>query len=102
MSNRDANGQFLPGHQMGGPGRPTRKHEEEVLNAIKASFPPERIVAMLEEAYQLAKSTNSSRGIVAVVVDILDRTVGKPTPKPEEPKTNTIDDILAMMRNRPQ
>lgn len=98
MNNRDATGKFLPGHQQPGPGRPTRQHEEEVLAAIRSSFPPDRIVAMLEEAYQIAKATNSARGIVAVVTDILDRTVGKPTPKPEEPKEDTYLTLLANLR----
>lgn len=102
MSNRDATGKFLPGHQMGGPGRPTRKHEEETLAAIRSSFPPERIVAMLEEAYTMAKATNSARGIVAVVVDILDRTVGKPVPATQQQEPNHIDVILERMRTQQQ
>lgn len=98
MSNRDATGKFLPGHQQPGPGRPTRQHEEEVLAAIRSSFPPDRIVAMLEEAYQIAKATNSARGIIAVTTDILDRTVGKPTPKPEEQKPERYLELLANLR----
>jgi hypothetical protein len=80
MSNasRDANGKFLPGHHLPGPGRPTRQHEIETLDAIKASFPPERIVAMLERAYEIAESQGSARAIVAVVENVLDRTVGRP------------------------
>lgn len=98
MSNRSPAGRFQPGHNQPGPGRPSRQHEEEVLAAIRSSFPPDRIVGMLEEAYTIAKATNSARGIVSVVTDILDRTVGKPTPKPEEPKPDLYLELLANLR----
>ena len=93
MSNRDSSGKFLPGNQAAvGHGRPPKKQELRVLDEVRAKFPPERISAMLEEAYQLATETRSARGVMAVAELVMAYTVGKPKQQEEDD-----DDSVAML-----
>lgn len=63
----------------GGPGRPKgRRENREYVEAIKAGYPPERILALLEEALDLAIETRSWRGVLAVVEFAAAYTLGKP------------------------
>ena len=79
-----ANGKFAPGNQAGkGFGRPRRSQEEQLLTAIKASMPPERIQATLAEALQIARSTNSWRGLLAVSEFAANYALGKPVARVE-------------------
>ncbi len=98
---RDNNGRFLPGHAQPGPGRPARAHEQQVLEAIRSHFPPDKIVGLLQEALDIARSTKSARGIVAVVTDVLDRTIGKPVQKVEEQGDKLDEFILQLRASRP-
>ena len=77
-------GRFQPGNQAGrGYGRPKRSQEEQLLTAIKASMPPERIQATLAEALQIARSTNSWRGLLAVSEFAANYALGKPVARVE-------------------
>jgi len=80
-----ANGKFAPGNQAGvGHGRPKRSQEEAMLTAIKATMPPERIEATINEALEIARSTNSWRGIMAVVEFSAAYSLGKPIARIEQ------------------
>ena len=96
MAERDKSGKFLTGNS-GGPGRPTRAHETAVLDALRGSFPPERLIAALEDALQIAQSQNSARGMLAVVEFIASYVIGKPVPHVEKSSTNAIDYALARL-----
>ena len=77
-------GRFQPGNQAGrGYGRPKRSQEEAMLSAIKSSMPPERIQAVLAEALQIARSTNSWRGLLAVSEFAANYALGKPVARVE-------------------
>ena len=97
MADRDKSGKFLPGNS-GGPGRPKREHETAVLDALRGSFPPERLIAVLEDALQIAQSQNSARGMLAVVEFIAGYALGKPIARVEKSDTNAIDEALARMK----
>ena len=72
-------GRFQPGNQAGrGYGRPKRSQEEQMLTAIKASMPPERIQATLAEALEIARSSGSWRGLMSVVEFCAAYGLGKP------------------------
>jgi hypothetical protein len=73
---RDSLGRFSKGNP-GGPGRPSRAHDEAVIAAIREHFGPEKIIALYEEALSIARKTESARGIMLVAGDALDRTGGK-------------------------
>ena len=73
---RDSLGRFSKGNP-GGPGRPSRAHDEAVIAAIREWMGPERVIAMYEEALAIARKTDSARGIMLVAGDALDRTGGK-------------------------
>ena len=81
---RNDKGRFQPGNQAGkGHGRPKRSAEEQMLTAIKASMPPERIEATLAEALSIARSTNSWRGLLAVSEFAANYALGKPVARVE-------------------
>lgn len=70
---------FKKGHP-GGPGRPTRKREELIVNAIKNLWTEEEIQTYLQEAMDLAKSQRSTRGMMQVLRFVTEYTAGKPVP----------------------
>lgn len=89
-------GQWKPGTSGNPKGRPSRQHELETLESIRASFPPERVTAILEDALRIAEETNSARGMLAVVTEILDRTQGKSVARVAQP-SNGLQEILDML-----
>lgn len=100
--NRDANGRFLPGNSAAtGYGRPPKRQELATLDAIRTSFPPERVTALLEEALDLARKTNSARGILAVTETILAYGVGKPATMPDEDSGDLGTYILGLLQPKP-
>ena len=79
-----ANGKFAPGNQAGkGFGRPKRTQEEQMLTAIKASMPPEKIAATIDEALEIARSSGSWRGLMSVVEFAAAYGLGKPIARVE-------------------
>lgn len=81
---RDGKGRFQPGNTAGkGFGRPKRSQEEQMLTAIKASMPPEKIAATIDGALQIARSTNSWRGLMTVVEFAAAYGLGKPVARIE-------------------
>jgi hypothetical protein len=92
---RDDRGRFAPGNNAGvGHGRPRRSQEEAMLAAIKSSMPPERIEATIAEALEIARATNSWRGIMAVVEFAASYSLGKPIARIEQ-GSGGIRDIMA-------
>ena len=81
---RNGKGRVQPGNQAGrGYGRPKRSAEEAMLSAIKASMPPERIQATIDEALQIARSSGSWRGLMSVVEFAAAYGLGKPIARVE-------------------
>ena len=77
----------------GGPGRPSKAKELAMLDAINSAFTPEQVTAHLKTAMDIAVSTNSARGIVAVLEFMSDRLVGRPVQRTQEVR-QSIADIL--------
>lgn len=73
-------GKFAKGNTLGGR-MPKQVDNREYIAAIKASFPPDRIVEMMGMAMDLAARTNSWRGMVAVMEFAANYTLGKPKPQ---------------------
>lgn len=80
---RSETGQFLPGHSIKSPGRPKKADELAILNAIRGSFPPEKVKAYLTTAMRLAEEQNSARGMLAVLEFAASYTLGKPVQRIE-------------------
>jgi hypothetical protein len=55
-----------------------------MLASIRASMPPERIEATIAEALEIARATNSWRGIMAVVEFSAAYSLGKPIARIEQ------------------
>lgn len=103
MSNHRANGQFAPGNQAAvGKGRPSKKHEQEVLDTLKATFPPDEIAGILQEALDIARKQNSARTMAAIAQTILDYTVGRPRPMDEGEDADRVAHILALLAPKPR
>ena len=86
---RDDSGRFAPGNP-GGPGRPSQRQEVAMVNAIKATMPPERIQHTLEQALQMAFDANSWRGVMAVVEFAANYTVGKPVQRIQQESSGVV------------
>jgi len=97
--NHRADGRFAPGNKAGvGHGRPKRSQEEAMLQAIKASMPPEKIEATIAEALELARNTNSWRGLMAVCEFAANYSLGKPTQRIEQ-NSGGLADVLAQLQD---
>lgn len=99
MAHRDERGRFLPGHgESKGFGRPMEKYKRSVQEAIAQRFPPETIVDMLEESLDIARSKGSPKGILNVVVEILDRTVGPAVRVDTPPESDAMMEMIEQWR----
>jgi hypothetical protein len=85
---------FTPGGP-GGPGRPKAVDNRAYIDAIKAGFPPERIVELLGIAIQIAIDTNSWRGIEAAARFAADYGLGKPVKRVESTGDTSLAELLA-------
>lgn len=94
---------FGPGNTAAvGHGRPKKAQELAALNAIRASWPPERIVAALDEAMQVAQTTRSWRGILEVARFVTEYQLGRPTNKVEvDSGKENLAMLLAVLRDGP-
>lgn len=92
-----ANGKFAPGNP-GGPGRPTRTQEQQMLDTIRATMPPEKIEATIQRALELAEVTQSWRGYMAVLEFVAAYTLGKPISRVEE-SGDSLEVFLARLRD---
>lgn len=76
---RDASGKILPGSNPPralSPGRP--KQERLYKQALAEKYPPEKLVKMYEEAWEMAKEQKSAKAMHQIAADIADRLSGKP------------------------
>jgi hypothetical protein len=89
-------GRFLPGNS----GNPTgwAKRDIKVLHAIHAAYPPERVIGLLDEALDVARSHQSYRGIVEVARLVIEYTVGKPVQR-SITVSSKMDSILTRLEN---
>lgn len=101
QSERDERGRFLPG-SSGGPGRPSRRREEELLQAIKAAFPPEVLTEKLQRALEMAEAQQSPRGMVAVLSFAAAYSLGKPTQRIETDRGEERLALLMELLNTPR
>lgn len=76
---RRVNGQFAAGNSAGG--RKPKAVERAYLEAVKKAIPPEEVEQLLADALEMARKTNSWRGIVEVLRIAMDYGAGKPTQK---------------------
>lgn len=98
--NRRTNGTFAPGHR-GGPGRPSKVREKEILTAISAALPAERVTELINRMIEisLTPGKESWRGIEAALSLGLAYQVGRPTVRiANNDEESPIDSILRKMR----
>lgn len=82
----------------GGPGRPKRTQEQrEYIAAIKAGFPPEKVLDLMRQALDLAIGTNSWRGVLAVVEFAAAYSLGKPKQQVQVSDGASLSDLLAQV-----
>lgn len=87
-----ANGKFAPGNQAGkGHGRPPKQREAEVLHAINAAMPPERITKLLDQMITIATETNSWRGIAQALEFCAAYQIGKPIQRMQQESSGIVD-----------
>jgi hypothetical protein len=93
---KDSKGRWLPGNS----GNPTgwAKRDIKVLHAIHAAYPPERVIGLLDEALDVARSHQSYRGIVEVARLVIEYTVGKPVQR-SITVSSKMDSILTRLEN---
>src|SRR6476469_9642548 len=101
MAERDNRGRFAEGNP-GGPGRPKRQHEEAVLDALRGSFPPERLISILEDALLITQSQNSARGMLSIVEFISGYALGKPIARVERAGGNAIEEAMVRWKEMQQ
>jgi hypothetical protein len=77
-----------------GPGRPLSSNQA-YIDAIKAQYPPGRLVDMMQEAFDMAVETNSWRGMVAVMEFAANYSLGKPVKRVESSGDTSLADLLA-------
>jgi hypothetical protein len=89
-------GRFLPGNS----GNPTgwAKRDIKVLHEIHAAYPPERIIGLLDEALDVARSHQRYRGFVEVARLVIEYTVGKPVQR-SITVSSKMDSILTRLEN---
>jgi hypothetical protein len=80
--------------QKRGPGRPASSNQA-YIDAIKAEYPPDRLVGMMAEAFDMAVETNSWRGMVAVMEFAANYSLGKPVKRVESTGDSSLADLLA-------
>ena len=78
MADRDANGRFLPGHKLGGPGRGPRTKEEKYLNKFQNSVPLGRFGDVSEKLLEIALA-----GDVRAIKLLYAYAMGQPTARVE-------------------
>lgn len=92
------NGRFQPGNKAGvGHGRPPRAKEEEMLAAIKDTFSAEELRAVLREALEIARSTQSARGLLAVAEFCANYSLGKPATTIISKPATKFEELLAKL-----
>src|SRR4051812_1608475 len=91
---RDNHGRWQAGHSGNPAGRAPRKQEEEMLDAIKTTFPPERITSYLEQAMEIAIKNGSARSIIAVLEFAAHYSLGKPIARTERVGGNAIEEAM--------
>jgi hypothetical protein len=87
-------GYFVKGG-LPGPGRPKMVDNRAYVEALKAGFPPERMVELMEQAIEIAISTKSWRGVVAAAEFAADYSLGKPVKRVESTGDSSLADLLA-------
>lgn len=94
--NRRADGKFARGN-AGGPGRPPRKVEEEILQAVNEVSTPERVKAALEQMFALAEEYKSWKAYQAALTLSLAYQLGRPTTRIQTTGNNTLAELLAQL-----
>ncbi len=93
---RDEHGRFLPGSAQPGAGRKPKAVERAYVDAVKEALPPDEIAHILTEALEMARNTNSWRGMVEVAQLALAYGAGKPMQKIVA-SDNSLETLLAAL-----
>jgi len=76
---RAPDGKLLPGGPSLNPaGRKPKAYEKALITALSEAFPAEKMIALYNEALELAREHKSPRAIAGILSDISDRIAGKP------------------------
>lgn len=93
-----ANGQFKTGNRAS-PGRPPKRVEELVLEAVNRAAPPEVIENAISEIFRLAKQYESWKAYQAGVTLALSYQVGRPLLRAEPERNDALETFLQRLRN---
>ena len=96
MANRDNTGRFLPGHNLGGPGRPKKADEERLLEIIDEVVDEDRFRIGIEKLWSMVESHGSTRAFQI----LMDRRYGKPQIRVEQ-RANGYDRLQELINNLP-
>ena len=92
----DARGKFARGNTIGARGRmPRQTVDMAYIDAFRAGMPPDRVMALLDKAIELAIATKSARGIMAAVQFATDYTLGKAKQRVGSAPDRTLAGLLA-------
>lgn len=72
-ANRDANGRFLPGHSLPGPGNPNCRYVSQLRAEIREATEPARVRKVFD-----AMLTKAENGDTTAAQIVLDRLLGRP------------------------
>jgi len=83
--------------QSGNPkGRPKKAQELAILDAIRATFPPEQIAEYLQAAMRIAHEQNSARGMMAVLEFAAGYALGKPVQRIQQ-ESGGLAEVLDLL-----
>lgn len=99
MAHRDSKGRFLTGHgESKGFGRPMEKYKRSLQEALAQEYPPDAIIELLNESIEIARRTNAAKGILNIVSEILDRTVGPAVRVDTPPESDAMMEMIEQWR----
>lgn len=106
MADRDSTGRFTVGHRDNGAGRPRELWRKAFHKALSEEYTPKRIIDMLKEAEEIARSTKAAKAIANIAFEVRDTLDGKPVQRVENVESDImkefIDDIAAKMKEEEQ
>lgn len=100
---RDKAGKFVKGNALKphNPGRPRKLDPKAILDAIDESFPPEQIVKMMKQSYEVAFKQDDAKAMMMVVQFATYYLIGKPVQRSITAQI-TPDEFRNMFKTQPQ
>jgi hypothetical protein len=97
MADRDEHGRLLPGHSIKG-GRRNETIKKQIEEALLGVWTPEEIVQNIREAFEVARSRGSAKGMLAATFGPVEQAIGRATIKIERVEGDPISAVLDELR----